>query len=309
MKAIEMDDYGGPEVLHLRDIADPVAGADEIVVDIFAASVNPVDWKVCAGYRREALRLQFPHILGLDFSGVVREVGAGVSDFAPGDEVYGVCEQSAKGAYAEAIAIKTANVAKKPGSLSHAEAAAIALVGLTALVSLEDVAKLASGETALIHAAAGGVGGFAVQYAKHAGARVYATASGHNHDYVRGLGADEVIDYTTADFTAAVPPCDVVYDTVGGDVHARSFSVLKSGGRLVYITRPPDGFEAPRDDVEVLRPQVPRDRRHLERISELVAAGAIWAPEITRMPLAEVAAAHELSKTGHVRGKIVLELR
>ncbi len=309
MKAIEIDDYGGPEVLQLRDIADPVAGAGEIVVDIHAASVNPVDWKVCAGYRRDALRLAFPHILGLDFSGVVREVGARVTEFAPGDKVYGVCEQNAKGAYAEAIAVNAANVAKKPPILSHAEAAAIALVGLTALVSLEDVAKLASGETALIHAAAGGVGGFAVQYARHAGARVYATASKQNHDYVRSLGADEVIDYTTSDFTAAVPPCDVVYDTVGGDVHARSFSVLKSGGRLIYIARPPDGFEAPRDDVEVLRPQVARDRRHLERINQLVAAGAIRAPALTRMPLADVAVAHELSKTGHVRGKIVLEMR
>ncbi len=309
MKAIEMDDYGGPEVLQLRDIADPVAGAGEIVVDIFAASVNPVDWKLCAGYRREALRLEFPHILGLDFSGVVRAAGAGVTDFAPGDEVCGVCEQNARGAYAEAIAINVANVAKKPATLSHAETAAIALVGLTALVSLEDVAKLSAGETVLIHAAAGGVGGIAVQYARHVGARVYATASRHNHDYVRSLGADEVIDYTTEDFTAAVPECDVVYDAVGGDVHARSFSVLKTGGRLVYIARPPDGFEAPRDDVRVLRPQVGRDRQHLERLNALVAEGAIRAPEITRMPLAEVAAAHELSKTGHVRGKIVLEVR
>ena len=304
-----MDDYGGPEVLHLRDVADPVAGAGEIVVDIHAASVNPVDWKVCAGYRRAALQLAFPHILGLDFSGVVREVGARVTGLAPGDAVCGVCEQGARGAYAEAIAVDEGNVAKKPPTLSHAEAAALALVGLTALTSLEDVAKLAAGETVLIHAAAGGVGGFAVQYARHAGARVYATASPRNHDYVRRLGADRVIDYTSEDFTQAVPPCDVVYDTVGGEVHGRSFSVLKSGGRLIHIAQPPDGFEAPRDDVEVLRPRVARDRKHLERINQLVAAGAIRPPEITRMPLAEAAAAHQLSKTGHVRGKIVLEVR
>ncbi len=309
MKAIRMDEYGGPEVLQFCDMPEPAAGAGKIVVDIHAASVNPVDWKLCAGYRRDALKLDFPHILGLDFSGVVREAGAGVTDFAPGDAVVGVGEQNARGAYAEAIEIDAGNVAKKPATLSHAEAAAIALVGLTALVSLEDVAKLAAGETVLVHAGAGGVGGFAVQYAKHVGARVYATASAQNHDYVKSLGADEVIDYTARDFTEAVPECDVVYDTIGGDVHARSFSVLKPGGRLIYIARPPDGFEQPRDDVEVLRPQVGRDRRHLERINELVAAGAVRAPEITRFPLAEVAAAHELSKTGHVRGKIVLDVR
>lgn len=309
MKAVEIDDYGESEVLHYRDTVDPVAGPGEVVVDIHAASVNPVDWKLCAGYRRDAFEFVFPHILGLDFSGVVRAAGDGVDEFGPGDKVYGVGEQNSRGAYAEAIAISAGQVARKPDSLSHSEAAAIALVGLTALVSLEDVAKLSSGETILVHAAAGGVGGFAVQYAKHAGARVIATASAGNHDYVQSLGADQVIDYNTEDFIRAAPQCDVVYDTVGGDVHARSFSVLKPGGRLIYIARPPDGFTAPRDDVQVLRPAVGRDRPHLERISELVADGAVRAPEITHMKLSEAAAAHDLSRAGHVRGKIVFDVR
>ncbi len=309
MKAVQMECYGGPEVLQFRDAPDPAAGPGEIVVDIHAASVNPADWKVREGLRKDSVPLSFPHILGRDFSGVVRAAGPGVEAFAPGDEVFAVTDQGQEGAYAEAIAIKAALAAKKPARLFHAEAAALALTGLTTLVSLEDVAKLAAGETVLIHAGAGGVGGFAVQYARHVGARVVATASARNRDYVLGLGADEVIDYTSQDFTEAAPPCDVVFDTLGGEVHRRSFSVLRPGARLVYIAPPPAGFVPPRDDVTVVRPNVARDRLHLERIVELFETGALRPPEIEHMPLAAAAAAQELSKTGHVRGKIVLDVR
>ena len=309
MKAVLMEAYGGAEVLRFGDAPDPAAGPGEIVVDIHAASVNPADWKVREGLRRDSIPLAFPHILGRDLSGVVHATGPGVEEFAPGDEVFAVTDQGQEGAYAGAIAIKAALAARKPADLSHAEAAALALTGLTALVSLEDVAKLAAGETVLIHAGAGGVGSFAVQYARHVGARVFATASAGNRDYVLGLGADEVIDYTSQDFVQAVPPCDVVFDTLGGEVHRRSFDVLRPGGRLVYIAPPPDGFAPPRDDVTVVRPNVARDRPHLERILELVAAGAVRPPEIEHLTLAEAAAAQELSKTGHVRGKIVLMAR
>jgi NADPH:quinone reductase-like Zn-dependent oxidoreductase len=309
MKALQMDGYGGPEVLVLRDAPDPVAGPGEMLVDIHAASVNPADWKVREGLRRDDVKTVFPHVLGRDFSGVVREVGAGVADFAPGDAVFAVTDRGQEGAYAEAIAIKAALAARKPAALSHPEAAALALTGLTALVCLEDAAGLGAGETVLIHGAAGGVGSFAVQYARHVGARVLATASARNHDYLRGLGADEVIDYTRRDFTEAAPACDVVLDTIGGEVHRRSFAVLRSGGRLIHVAPAPPGFAPPRDDVKVVRPLVARDRAHLERIAELVEAGAVRPPEIKRLPIAEAAAAQELSRTGHVRGKIVLEVR
>lgn len=308
MKAIQMADYGGPEVLELREIDDPGAGVGEIVADIHAASINPVDWKIRNGSRRGTFDIELPHVLGVDFSGVVRETGPGVTDLAVGDEVFGVVTQVQQGCYAEAVAIRADMVGKKPASLSHAEAAALALVGVTALVSMEDVAELSAGQTVLIHAGAGGVGGFAIQYAKHVGATVYSTASARNHDYVKGLGADEVIDYTARDFTEAVPPCDVVYDTVGGEVQARSYEVLKPGGRLVHVAPGPPGFQPPRDDVELLRPNVGRDRQHMERIAELVTNGAVRPLEMTRMKLAETAAAHELSQTGHVRGKIVLDI-
>lgn len=309
MKAILMEGYGGAEVLRFGEAPDPAAGAGEIVVDIHAASVNPADWKVRDGLRRDAVALSLPHILGRDFSGVVREVGSGVADFAVGDAVFAVTERGREGAYAEAIAIRAALVASKPSTLTHAEAAALALTGLTALVALEDDARLGAGETVLIQGGAGGVGSFAVQLARHLGARVFATASARNHDYLRELGADQVIDYASQDFTAVTPPCDVVFDTIGGEVHRRSFSVLRPGGRLVHIAPGPAGFEPPRADVTVSRPHVARDRQHLERIVELVAIGAVRPPEIRRLPLAEAAAAQELSKTGHVRGKIVLEAR
>ncbi len=305
MKAILMNDYGGPEVLQYGDAPDPTAGPGEIVVDIHAASVNPADWKVREGYNKNA-KMAFPHILGRDFSGVVRETGPGVEDFSSGEEVFGILDQGQEGTYAEACAIKAELVANKPSFLSHTEAAALTMIGLTALVALEDTARLQPGETILIHGGAGGVGGFAVQYARHIGAKVIVTASARNHDYVRGLGADEAIDYSKQDFTEAVSECDVVFDTIGGEVHARSFEVLKPGGRLVHVA---PGPEPSRSDVTVTRPNVARDRKHLERIVELVESGAVKPPEITQMPLVEAAAAQEISKTGHVRGKIVLVVR
>ena len=307
MKAIQLDAYGEPEVLQLRDVIDPVAGAGELVVDIYAASVNPVDWKIRNGARKDNLELTFPYTPGIDFSGVIRAADDGVTEFGVGDEVFGVIPQTQQGTYAEAIAVDASLVARKPAGLSHVDAAALSLVGATAMVSLDTVG-LASGETVLIHAGAGGVGGFAVQYAKHLGATVYATASARNHDYVRDLGADEIIDYTGQDFTQAVPPCDVVFDTIGGKVHEQSFAVLKPGGRLAYVAAPPADFSPP-DNVTVKRPIVTRDPRHLDRISELYEAGAVKAMDVAEMALADAAAAHKLSAEGHVRGKIVFKIR
>lgn len=307
MKAIQLDAYGGPEVLSLRDVIDPVAGTGEIVVDIHAASVNPVDWKISSGVRRDKISLNFPYTPGIDFSGVVRAVGEGVTEYAPSDAVFGVTPQTQQACYAEAIALDAALVTNKPADLSHADAAALALVGATAIVSL-DAVELAAGDVVLIHGGAGGVGGFAVQYAKHIGATVYATASARNHAYVRELGAHEVIDYSSVDFAEAVPPCDVIYDTIGGDVHERSFAALKPGGRLAYVAAPPDGFTPP-DNVTVKRPAVTRDRAHLDKIVALFEAGAIQPMEVIHLPLSEASKAQAMSIDGHVRGKIVFDIR
>jgi NADPH:quinone reductase-like Zn-dependent oxidoreductase len=306
MRAAFIERYGGPDLLKYGDLPDPEAESGEVVIDVHAASVNAADWKVRAGQYAQAT---FPLILGRDFSGVISTVGAGVADLKRGDAVFGVCESGQEGAYAEKIAVKAPIVAKKPDSLSHVNAAALALTGLTALSAIEDTLRLKPGETILIQGGAGGVAGFAIQLAKHIGARVITTASAPNHDYVRGLGADEIIDYKATDFTRVVTDCDAVFDTVGGDVAQRSFAALKPGGRAAFIASGAQAPKPPRDDVTSLRPPVGRARRHLERIVELLQAGAVKPPEIKLYRLSQAADAHRLSESRHFRGKLVFQVR
>jgi len=307
MKAMLLMGHGGPEMMKFGEAPDTKAGPGEVVVDIHAASVNGADPKVRRGNGRYKLD-KFPHIMGRDFSGVVSAVGPGVADFKVGDAVFAVTDVGIEGTYAEKIAIKAAIVAKKPEGLSHAEAAALGLVSLTALTAIEDTAHLKAGETILIQGGAGGVAGFAVQLAKHLGAKVITTASAGNHAYVRSLGADQVIDYNAEDFTKIGPVCDVVFDTVGGSVRAGSYAVLKRGGKLVWIAPAPEGFKPPREDVETLRPDVKRDRAHLERLVALLKAGAVRPPAIHRYKLADAAEAHRVSEARHLQGKLVLEI-
>ena len=307
MKAAYFMEHGGPEVLQYGDVPDPVAGPGQVLVEVHAASVNGADWKTRIGHYRKIT--EFPYIPGRDFSGVVSRLGEGVRDFAVGDTVFGVCETTDEGAYAEKIAIKAAIVARKPDGLSHIEAASVALIGLTALASIEDTLELKRGETILIQGGAGGVAGFAIQVAKHIGARVITTASSPNHDYVRRLGADEVIDYTQEDFTKVVSGIDAVFDTVGGDVATRSFEVLRPGGRAAFIASGPKAPPSPREDVRSLRPNAARDRAHLDRIAQLVTSGAVRIPEIATYPLSQAAEAHQVSEGRHLRGKLVFEVR
>jgi len=307
MKAAYIARHGGPDVMQYGDVPDPVAQPGEVLVDVHAASVNGADWQVRSGSYRPIAR--FPYVLGRDFSGVVSARGEGVTDFAPGDPVFGVCDVGQEGAYAEKLAIKAALVAAKPAGLSHVQCAALALTGLTALVAVEDTLKLQARETILVQGGAGGVASFAIQLAKHLGARVITTTSAPNVAYVRSLGADQVIDYRTQDFTKVVSGCDAVFDTVGGEVAKRSFDVLRPGGRAAFIASGSKAPEPPRPDVASLRPNVRRDRPHLERIVALVAAGAVQPPEITTFRLADAAEAQRVSEGRHLRGKLVFTVR
>jgi NADPH:quinone reductase-like Zn-dependent oxidoreductase len=305
MKAAFIEKFGGPEAIQYGDLPDPVPAAGEVVVDVHAASVNGADWKVRVGDYKQS---KFPLILGRDFSGVVSAAGAG-AELKVGDPVFGVLDAGQEGAYAEKLAIKAAIIAKKPDALSHVDAAALALTGLTALVSVEDTLKLQRGETILIQGGAGGVASFAIQLAKHLGARVITTTSAANLDYVRGLGADEVIDYNANDFTQVVKTCDAVFETVGGDVAQKSFLVLKPGGRAAFIASGAQAPKPPRGDVASLRPAVGRTRRHMERVAQLYEAGAVRPPEIKLYRLADAAAAHRVSEARHFRGKLVFKVR
>jgi NADPH:quinone reductase-like Zn-dependent oxidoreductase len=306
VKAAFIEQFGGPDVLKYGDLPDPVAGPDQVVVDVVAASVNGADWRVRAGQYAEA---KFPLVLGRDFSGTVAALGGGVNDLKVGDAVFGVLEAGREGAYAEKLAITAAIIAKKPDALSHVDAAAMALTGLTALISIETTLKLQRGETILIQGGAGGVASVAIQLAKHIGARVITTTSAANMDYVRSLGADEIIDYSAQDFTRVISGCDAVFDTVGGDVAQKSFAVLRPGGRAAFIA---SGAQAPkpeRGDVTSLRPAVGRARAPLERVAELVAAGTVRPPEVKLFRLSQAAEAHRVSEGRHFRGKLVLQVR
>jgi NADPH:quinone reductase-like Zn-dependent oxidoreductase len=308
MKAIIMDRHGGLDVLRYGDLPDPKADAGQVVVDIHAASVNAADAKVREGGSYTTVS-KFPYVLGRDFSGVVASLGSAVSDFTVGDPVFGVLAAGRDGTYAEKVAENAAILCRKPSSLSHIEAAALALTGLTALVAIEDTIKLKRGETILIQGGAGGVASIAIQIAKHLGARVISTASAGNHAYVKSVGADEVVDYNREDFTKVVKDVDAAFDTVGGEVATRSFAIVKSGGRAAFIASGARAPASPRPDVQSLRPAVGRDRAHLERILDLHARGAVRVPEIRVFPLREAVEAQRISEGRHFRGKLVLQVR
>jgi len=308
MLAVRFHSYGSPEVMGLEEVPRPLAGPGEVLIRIHAASVNPLDWKVRAGYLKERLQHRLPLIPGWDVSGVVEAVGPEVTAFSIGDAVYGMLDFRRNGAYAQYVGANIKDLALKPASIDHIQAAAVPLAALTAWQSLFEVAGLAPGQTVLIHAAAGGVGHFAVQFAKWKGAKVIGTASAGNESFLRELGADEVIDYRTTRFEEAVRDVHVVLDLIGGDTQQRSWKVLKKGGILVATL----GIASP----EAAREQgvlgqgigVHPDTAQLGQIAALIDAGNLKPAVTAILPLAEAAVAHALSQTEHVRGKIVLKV-
>ena len=308
MKAVRIHEYGGPEVLRYEDAPRPIVKPDEVLIRVHAAGVNPVDWKVRAGHAKAMLSYTFPFIPGWDVSGVVQSTGLDTSRLKAGDEVYSRPDLARNGAYAEYIAVRESEVALKPKSQDHVQAAAVPLAALTAWQALFDAAKIQPGQTILIHGAAGGVGSFAVQLAKLKGARVIGTASQKNHEFLRSLGVDETIDYNTTRFEDAVHGVDAVLDTITGETMERSWQVLKKDGILVSILQPPSPEKAAAHGVRCAHTFVQPNVPQLNEITKLLDGGKLKVIVEKVFPLWEARAAHELSATGHVRGKIVLRV-
>jgi NADPH:quinone reductase-like Zn-dependent oxidoreductase len=309
MKAVRIHSYGGPEVLQYEAAPRPKPGKGEVLIRVDAAGVNPIDWKVRAGYMKDFIPHSFPLILGWDVSGVIEKVGPNVPRFKKGDEVYSLPDHTRNGAYAEYIVVRESEVALKPNALHHVRAAAVPLATLTAWQALFDTAQLRPRQRVLIHGAAGGVGHFAVQLAKWKGAHVIGTASAKNHEMLYKLGADELIDYTTQRFEDVTRNIDVVLDTIGGDTQERSWQVLKKGGILVSFVQSPSENKAKEHGVRGIRLGARPNGQELVEIAKIVDAGKL-APVIDRiLPLSEARRAHELSQSGHTRGKIVLRVK
>jgi len=306
MKAIRIHQYGGPEVLAQVEMQRPTPAANELLIKVKAASVNPFDWKARAGYVKEFFPLVFPATLGSDVSGTVEEVGPGAALFKRGDEVYASLGLEG-GGYAEYAVAKEAIVAAKPRTLDYVQAAAVPTAGITAWQALFEVAQLRAGQKVLIHAAAGGVGNFAVQLAKAKGAYVIGTASSRNQAFLDELGVDTAVDYQKTRFEDVVNDADVVLDTIGGDTQERSFKALKKGGILVSIVQPPSQELAAKYGVRALFYGGHPSSSNLAEIARLIDAGKVKTVVETVLPLAEARRAHELSQSSHARGKIVLQ--
>jgi NADPH:quinone reductase-like Zn-dependent oxidoreductase len=309
MKAVRIHHYGGPETLQYEDAPRPQPGAGEVLIRIYAAGVNPVDWKIREGYLKDMLPTSLPLIPGWDVSGVVEKTGPGAARFQEGDEVYGMPDISRDGAYAEYMAAREAEIALKPKSLHHTQAAGVPMGALTAWQALFDTAQLRAGQRVLIHAGAGGVGHFAVQFAKWKGAHVIATASTRNQELLRELGADEPIDYTTQRFEDIVQDVDVVLDTLAGETQERSWKVLKKGGLLVALTAPPSAEKAEEHGVRASFHSSHPDSAQLAQIAGLIDSGKVKVVIDRIVPLSEARRGQELSQSGRTRGKIVLRVK
>ena len=308
MKAVRIHAYGGPEMLHYEDAPRPWLKPDDILIQVAGAAINPVDWKIREGYLQGFLNHRLPLILGWDVAGTVVEIGPEATGFKVGDEVYARPDIERNGSYAEFIAVKASEAALKPATLDFVHAAAVPLAALTAWQSLVEAAQLRAGQTVLIHAAAGGVGSFAVQLAKARGARVIATASAVNTGLAAELGADQFIDYTRTRFEQVIKDVDVVFDTIGGDTQERSWQVLKPGGILVSVISPPPEATAATHGIRSAFVFIQPSGPQLTQIAQLIDQGQMKPVIHTVLPLNEARQAQVISQGGHARGKIVLRV-
>lgn len=312
MKAAQYNKYGGPEVIEINEnTPNPSVGDGQVLVEVYAASLNPFDWKLRTGYMKDMLPLQFPVTLGGDFSGVVVELGLNVTDYKVGDEVFGqaLIINGGSGSLAEFACANTKNTTLKPKRLDYTQAASLPLVGASAVQALEEHIKLSKGQRILIHGGAGGIGALAIQLAKHLGAFVATTVGTDDIEYVRSLGADEVIDYKIQKFDEVLKDYDAVFDTAGGETTDRSFSVLKRGGVLVSMVGKPNEDLAREHGIVAIGQNSGVTSKRLKHLSDLVDKGVI-KPQVDKVfPLDEAKKAFDYFENSHPKGKVVVKIK
>lgn len=308
MKAVRIHAFGGRDVLQIEDVATPEPQPDEVLIRVHAASVNPVDYKIREGKYPPVKAQHLPKILGRDIAGVIERCGSAVTDWKEGDAVYAMLDGGAGGGYAEYVCIKGDLCAPKPAHLNFAEAAAVPLAALTAWQGEFDHGQLTDGQHELIHGGAGGVGHFAIQFAKARGARVATTVSREDFEFARAQGADEVIDYRSQNFERELHDIDLVFDLIGGETQERSWAVLKDGGALISTLKRPSEDKARARQIHAENYVAQPNAAELAEIGRLIDAGRVHPHLHAVFPLEEVAEAQRTLEEGHVRGKVVLKL-
>ena len=318
MKAIYYEDFGSPEVLQYGDRPKPTIAEDEVLVQVAAAAVNPIDRRLRNGELQDFFQREWPIIPGWDVAGRIVEVGAGVEGWQVGDDIVGLAFTWSlhSGTYAEYAPVKAESIAPKPEEISFTDAAALPLVSLTAWESLAEYANLQSGQSVLIQAGAGGLGSVAISIAKHLGATVYTTAREENHEYVIGRGADHAIDYTQTDYVSYIREheadgVDAVMEALLGDkVIEDAIRLAKTGGTVIYLNNePPDMPEIAERNIETKFLHHRPDGESLRKLMELYKTGKLSLPEINVVPLKDAAEAHRRSESGRTRGKLVLSIQ
>jgi len=313
MKAAQITKYGGSEVVQINQSTpvpnDPSAG--KVLVNIRAAGVNPADWKFRDGFFKQMMPLKFPSTLGWDFSGVIEKLGEGVSDYKQGDEVYGQASEitGGSGAFAEMALATADSIAHEPKALSHEQAAGLPTVGVSAWQALVETIGLTNGQKILIHGGAGGIGSIAIQMAKHRGAHIATTVRANDMQYVKELGADEIIDYQTQNFDDLLHDYDAVYDNVGGETYTRSFKILKKGGIIVSMLEQPNQQLMEQFGVKAVFQLTQVNRERLTKLAQWVDQNNIRVNVDRAFPLEEAGKALDYQKDVHPRGKVVVEIQ
>ncbi|MFD2630210.1 NADP-dependent oxidoreductase [Oceanobacillus kapialis] len=311
MKAIVIHEYGSADKLQEETFPIPTPDDNQVLVELHATSINPIDWKLREGGLKDALPFEFPITLGWDAAGVISKAGKNVTKFKEGDRVFARPATTRNGTYAEYTLIEEDLLAKIPDNITFEEAAAVPLAGLTAWQCLVDFGQIKKGDKVLVHAGSGGVGSYAVQFAKHFGAHVATTASGKNESFVKELGADQFINYKDTDFSEVLEDYDIVVDTLGGEVQEKSFKVLKEGGKLVSIVQQPNEDLAKEKGIKAESIWLRENGEQLEEIAALLNSGEVASNIGHTFPLTEegVKEAHKLSETHHAKGKIVINIK